>query len=194
MHDALAAHPSRTRNKSEALLFYVPIWVATSYRVGMCGNGTRSHRHRMAAAAVALLSSPTFRSNACPRSRSTSPGCLAPNSVGEKLGMPAGFDHVYAHTANGWPHVSVRLGKLSPLLWGVAISGVERAYNPIGIHRLTANARCSVEVPLVANAHSWPAGLVAGVTPRPVLLYFSGSIRVCMSPRDSNPRPNQMPA
>ena len=169
MHDALAAHPSRTRDPSKARLFYVPIWLATSRHVRLCGNSSQTHLRRMVAAAAALSQAQAFRH---PSAR----------------GFPSGWNHAYAHTANGFPHVSARLGALSKLLWGASVSGLERAYNPIGIHRLTANSRCTVEIPLVANMHSAPA--LAARAPsalRSILLYFSGSIHVCCEDHNRGP-------
>ena len=77
LRDSLAVHPWRTRSPSEATLFFVPIWEIVSFNVDEC-NGT-SHKQRMAMAAAALLSAPSYRK---PR--------LAKR--------PPGFDHLIAST------------------------------------------------------------------------------------------------
>ena len=59
LYDALARHPLRTHNASEAALFFMPLWEYSSWVLGTCRGST--HAERMTDAAAALAASPHWR-------------------------------------------------------------------------------------------------------------------------------------
>ena len=162
LRDSLAVHPWRTRSPSEATLFFVPIWEIVSFNVDEC-NGT-THKQRMAMAAAALLSAPSYRK---PR--------LAKR--------PPGFDHLIASTGcieNG-RRMAERL--TSPLfrLLTSSIVGRDRA---CAIDRWRTREPCLLclrmltLVPLVLlfSAHARRLGLLCGKRCGP--LHYRAALRL----------------
>ena len=108
LRDALAIHPWRTHSPSEATLFFVPIWEVVSFNLDRC-NGT-THRQRMARAAAALRSSPSYRK---PR----------------RANQPHGYDHLIASTGciERGERIAERLTNALSKLLTASIVGRDRA-------------------------------------------------------------------
>ena len=188
LHRALHRHPARTRNPSEAQLFYLPVFEYTSKFIGAACNrsaassdvgamniseafnppaGLSDHPSRMAAARDALLRAAPFRAR-------------------------GGRDHVWATTAFS-AHGYSLTGRMSPLSALLTCSSVGR-YKSGPFSRTSAGGACVVEVPYQASLHVMRAARDASVagmrahgaaeaTRRHTLLFFAGSLDVCCTGR-----------
>jgi len=166
LRDSLAVHPWRTRSPSEATLFFVPIWEIVSFNVDEC-NGT-SHKQRMAMAAAALLSAPSYRK---PR--------LAKR--------PPGFDHLIASTGcieNG-TRMAERLTTPLFRLLTSSIVGRDRAcaidrwrtlLPCLLCVRMLTTAPLLVPLVLLFSAHAHRLGLLCGKRCGP--LHYRAALRL----------------
>ena len=109
-------------------------------------------------------------------------------SFARKNGLPAGHDHAFAHSANGRPWISQRLGHRLEVRLSQSVAGMEFAYDPTGYLRHSTVGRCTVEIPLVSVRPIRPEETVGERRGRrSVLLHFRGSIDVCCEDNSHGP-------
>ena len=149
VRDALAHHPWRTYNPSDALLVYIPVWEVVSFNVGEC-NGT-THSERMQAAATALRASPFFKSTGVKRGSS---GSTSGGGGSSSRSARPGFTHLLVSSGciEKGKRLFDRLGRPFANLLRTAIVGRDRAYSPF--YQTSAVGRCVLEIPYVSNPYA----------------------------------------